>query len=71
MRSLLIRVDPVQLDVALRAWHQAHGGADSALTIDARDEPRAERRHTAHGNRHVVGKVVPRTARLTPVPPSA
>ena len=36
MRSLLTRVDPVQLDAALRAWHQAHGGVDSALAIDGK-----------------------------------
>ena len=37
MRSLLIRlVDPVQLDAALRAWHEAHGSADSALAIDGK-----------------------------------
>ena len=36
MRSLLIRVDPVQLDHALRAWHEAHGSGDSALAIDGK-----------------------------------
>ncbi len=36
MRSLLIRVDPVQLDAALRPWHEAHGSADSALAIDGK-----------------------------------
>ena len=36
MRSLLIRVDPVQLDAALRPWHEAHGAADSALAIDGK-----------------------------------
>ena len=36
MRSLLIRVDPVQLDAALRAWHEAHGLGDSALAIDGK-----------------------------------
>ena len=36
IRSLLIRVDPAQLDAALRAWHQAHGGGDSALAIDGK-----------------------------------
>ena len=36
MRSLLIRVDPVQLDAALRARHEAHGSADSALAIDGK-----------------------------------
>ena len=34
MRSLLIRVDPAQLDAALRSWHEAHGSGDSALAID-------------------------------------
>ena len=36
MRSVLIRVDPAQLDAALRAWHQAHGSADTALAIDGK-----------------------------------
>ena len=36
MRSLLIRVDPAQLDAALRSWHEAHGSADSALAIDGK-----------------------------------
>ena len=36
MRSLLIRVDPVQLDAALRAWHEAHGPGDSALAVDGK-----------------------------------
>ena len=36
MRSLLIRVDPAQLDAALRAWHQAHGSGDTALAIDGK-----------------------------------
>ena len=36
MRSLLIRVDPAQLDAALRAWHETHGSADSALAIDGK-----------------------------------
>ena len=36
MRSLLIRVDPAQLDAALRAWHEAHGSGDSALAIDGK-----------------------------------
>ena len=36
IRSLLIRVDPVQLDAALRAWHEAHGSGDSALAIDGK-----------------------------------
>ena len=36
IRSLLIRVDPAQLDAALRAWHEAHGGGDSALAFDGK-----------------------------------
>ena len=36
MRSLLIRVDPAQLDAALRAWHEAHGSGDRALAIDGK-----------------------------------
>ena len=36
MRSLLIRVDPAQLDAALRAWHETHGPSDSALAIDGK-----------------------------------
>ena len=36
MRSLLIRVDPAQLDAALRAWHHTHGSGDSALAIDGK-----------------------------------
>ena len=36
IRSLPIRVDPVQLDAALRAWHEAQGGADNALAIDGK-----------------------------------
>ena len=36
IRSVLIRVDPAQLDAALRAWHEAHGGADRALAIDGK-----------------------------------
>ena len=36
MRSLLIRVDPAQLDAALRTWHQAHGSGDTALAIDGK-----------------------------------
>ena len=35
-RSLLIRVDPAQLDAALRSWHEAHGSGDSALAIDGK-----------------------------------
>ena len=36
MRSVLIRVDPAQLDAALRAWHETHGGGDRALAIDGK-----------------------------------
>ena len=36
MRSLLIRVDPAQLDAALLAWHETHGSGDSALAIDGK-----------------------------------
>ena len=36
MRSVLVRVDPVQFDAALRSWHEAHGGGDSALAIDGK-----------------------------------
>ena len=36
MRSVLIRVDPVQLDAALRTWHEAHGDDDRALAIDGK-----------------------------------
>ena len=36
MRSVLIRVDPVQLDAALRAWHEVHGSGDRALAIDGK-----------------------------------
>lgn len=36
MRSVLLRVDPAQLDAALRAWHQTHGGGDSALAVDGK-----------------------------------
>ena len=31
-----IRVDPAQLDAALRSWHEAHGSGDSALAIDGK-----------------------------------
>ena len=34
LRSVLIRVNAEQLDSALRAWHMAHGGGDSAPAID-------------------------------------
>ena len=36
IRRLLIRVDPAQLDAALRAWHEAHGASDRALAIDGK-----------------------------------
>ena len=36
MRSLLIRVDPAQLDAALMAWHETRGSGDSALAIDGK-----------------------------------
>ena len=36
IRSVLIRVDPDQFDAALRAWHEAHGGTDTAIAIDGK-----------------------------------
>ena len=36
IRSLLIRVDPAQLDTALGRWHHHHGGHDEALAIDGK-----------------------------------
>ena len=37
IRDVLIRVDPEQLDAALRAWQEAHGGGrDTALAIDGK-----------------------------------
>ena len=36
IRSLLVRVNSAQLDAALRTWHEAHGGGDSALAIDGK-----------------------------------
>ena len=36
MRSVLIRVEPDELDAALRAWHETYGGGDSALAIDGK-----------------------------------
>ena len=36
IRNVLIRVDPVQLDEALRKWHAVHGGGDEALAIDGK-----------------------------------
>ena len=53
IRSVLIRVDPAQLDAALRAWHETHGGGDSALAIDGKTLRGAI---DADGNRtHVLG----------------
>ena len=55
MRSVLIRVDPAQLDAALRAWHEAHGGGESALAIDGKTLRGAI---DAEGNQaHVLGIV--------------
>ena len=31
-----VRVDPAQLDEALRKWHAVHGGGDEALAIDGK-----------------------------------
>ena len=36
IRSLLIRVDPSQLDRALQRWHHQHGEPDAALAIDGK-----------------------------------
>ncbi len=36
LRDVLTRVDPAQLDQALRRWHEAHGGEDAALSIDGK-----------------------------------
>ena len=36
IRDVLVRVDPRQLDDALRAWTAANGGTDSALAIDGK-----------------------------------
>ena len=53
IRSLPTRVDPVQLDTALRAWHEAQGGADDGLAIDGKTIRGAI---DADGNRvHVLG----------------
>ena len=55
MRSLLIRVDPAQIDTALRAWHETHGSGDSALAIDGKTIRGAI---DAEGNQaHVLGIV--------------
>ena len=40
MRSVLIRVDPAQLDAALRAWHAVHGAGERPLAIDGKQLPR-------------------------------
>ena len=34
IRNVVIRVDPDQLDEALRKWQEAHGSGDAALAID-------------------------------------
>ena len=36
IRTLLMSVDPAQLDRALQRWHQQHGGEDEALAIDGK-----------------------------------
>ena len=36
IRDVLVRVDPQQIDEALRAWTAANGGTDSALAIDGK-----------------------------------
>ena len=36
IRSVLIRVDPAQLDAALGRWHHQHGAPDEALAIDGK-----------------------------------
>ncbi len=36
IRDVLIRVDPQQLDRALKRWNAAHGDADEALAIDGK-----------------------------------
>ena len=36
IRSVLIRVDPAQLDRALQRWHHQHGAPDEALAIDGK-----------------------------------
>ena len=51
IRTLLIRVDPEQLDRALQRWHQQHGGQDEALAIDGKTlrnacDPAAAWRHS-------------------------
>ena len=36
IRTILMSVDPAQLDRALQRWHQQHGGDDQALAIDGK-----------------------------------
>lgn len=36
IRNVLVRVDPGQLDEALRKWREVHGGGDEALAIDGK-----------------------------------
>ena len=36
IRNVVIRVDPDQLDEALRKWQEAHGSGDAALAIDGK-----------------------------------
>ena len=36
IRTILMSVDPAQLDRALQRWHQQHGGDDEALAIDGK-----------------------------------
>ena len=36
IRTILMSVDPAQLDRALQRWHQQHGGDDVALAIDGK-----------------------------------
>ena len=43
MRSLLIRVDPAQLDAALRSWHEAHGSGGQRAGHRRQDHPRRHR----------------------------
>ena len=43
MRSLLIRVDPAQLDAALRAWHHTHGLSRQRAGHRRQDHPRRHR----------------------------
>lgn len=36
IRDVLIRVDPVHLDLALQRWNQAYGQQDESLAIDGK-----------------------------------